>query len=64
MQNTLKIESYLEIQQYTNQRRWLIEDSISDKQRIIQTKSNILWTIQLVWNISIDNEQYIPRIIT
>ena len=35
--------------------------SLFDKQRTIQTKSDVLWTMQLTRNISIDDNKYIPR---
>ena len=41
-----------------------IESSIINEQRTIQTQSDVFWVIQLIRNISKDNEQYILRIIT
>ena len=41
-----------------------IENSIINEQRTIQTQSDVFWVIQLIRNISKDNEQYILRIIT
>jgi len=38
-----------------------MKSSIFNEQRIIQVKSNILWAMQLIRNILMDDEQYIPR---
>jgi len=37
-----------------------MESSFPDKQRIVQTTSNVLWIMQLIGNISEDDEQYLP----
>ena len=39
-----------------------MKSSFSDKQRIIQTTSNIFWTMQPARNISENDEQYFLRI--
>ena len=39
-----------------------MEGSLSDKQRIIQTTSDVFWTTQLTRNISKNDEQYFPGI--
>jgi len=41
-----------------------MESSLFNEQRTIQTKSDILQTMQLTRNISIDNDKYILRTIT
>ena len=41
-----------------------MEGRIFDKERLIQTSSDVFWTMQLIRNISIDDEQYILGIIT
>ena len=38
-----------------------MESSILNEQGTVQIKSNILWTMQFVRDISMDNEQYILR---
>ena len=38
-----------------------MESGISNEQRIIQTKSNVLLIMQLARNISKNDEQYITR---
>jgi len=41
-----------------------MENSLFDKQRTIRTKSDVLWTIQLTRNISIDDDKYFLRTTT
>jgi len=41
-----------------------MESSIFNKQGIIQAESNVFWTMQFTRNISMDNEQYIPKAVT
>ena len=53
-----KIKSNLCI---SNKRKKQIESSVSNEQEIIWAKIDVFWTIQLTRNISIDDEQYIPR---
>ena len=36
-----------------------MESSLPDKQRTIQTSSHVLWTLQFIWDISTNDEQYI-----
>jgi len=38
-----------------------MESGLFDKQRTIQTKSNILWTVKLTRNILMDDDKYILR---
>ena len=38
-----------------------MEGRIPDQQRIVQTLSDILWTVQLTGNFSIDDKQYFSR---
>ena len=38
-----------------------MESGISNKQRIIQTQSDVFWIIQFTRNISKNDKQYIPR---
>ena len=40
-----------------------MEGCIFDKQRAIQTSSNVFWTLQLLRNIPMNDEQYILRTI-
>ena len=39
-----------------------MEDSFSDEQRIIQTTSDVFWTMQLARDIPKDDEQYFLEI--
>ena len=50
----------LGIQQYSNKRRRWMKSSLLNKQKTIQTSSDVLWIVQLSRNISTNNEQYIP----
>ena len=47
----------LRIQQHMNQRGRQMEGCILNQQGIIQTTSNIFWTMQLARNLSKDDEQ-------
>ena len=38
-----------------------MEDRILNQQGIIQTVSNVFWTMQLARNLLKDDEQHIPR---
>jgi len=38
-----------------------MESGLSNKQRTIQTLSHILQTLQFIWNVSINDEQYIQK---
>ena len=38
-----------------------MESGFFDKQRIIQTSSDVLWTLQFSRNIPMNDEQYSPR---
>ena len=53
----------LGIQQHTDKRRQQMESGLFDKQRTIQTKNDVLWTMQLARNISTDDDKYLPRTI-
>ena len=44
-----------------NQKGRRMEGRIPDQQRIVQTLSDILWTVQLTGNFSIDDKQYFSR---
>ena len=39
-----------------------MESGVPHKQEVIQTTSNVFWTMQLARNISKDDEQHFPRI--
>ena len=41
-----------------------MESSLFDKQKTIQTESDVLWTVQLTRNISTDDDKYLLRTIT
>jgi len=41
-----------------------MESGLFDKQRTIQTKSDVLWTMQPTRNISMDNNKYLLRTTT
>ena len=41
-----------------------MESGFFDKQRTIQTESDVLWTVQLTRNISTDDDKYLPRTTT
>ena len=41
-----------------------MESGLFDKQRTIQTKSDVLWTMQLTRNISIGDDKYLLRTTT
>ena len=41
-----------------------MESGLFDKQRTIQTESDVLWTVQLTRNISTDDDKYLPRTTT
>jgi len=46
-----------------NQRERQMKDSLLNKQRLIQISSDVFWTLQLIRNLSKDDEQYILRTI-
>jgi len=39
-----------------------MESSFPDKQRIVQTASNVFWIMQLIRDVSEDDEQHLLRI--
>jgi len=41
-----------------------MESGLFDKQRTIQTKSDVLWTMQLTRDISINNDKHLLRTTT
>ena len=51
----------LRIQQHMNQKGRQMEGCIPDQQRIVQTSSDVLWTVQFTGNFSTDDEQYLLR---
>ena len=38
-----------------------MENSFLDKQKVVQTTSNVFWIMQLAGNVSEDDEQHLPK---